>query len=550
VTNKPRERFSSLLVTFVSTALLVGLILATISHTNRARQNVLQAVVVVFLICVAIREVKAGSRENVSASMERDARTPLWPSLLIGAAVWAPMIPLYFIGDDFQHLVWSRAPLFRSVWELTRHGQEGLFLRPVGSASIFLEYRLWGAWPDGYHITNLAIHLAGVAGLFCLCRQLRFGSQVAAIASLIYAVLPIEAEAVAWMGARFDLLSACFAIWAAFFYVHFRQTAKLTAYLAALACFFLALLSKENAYLFPLILLAAEFLLLPQRRLKPLAGFFLLAAGLFSYRWLILGGIGGYSDRTGHPIAFHGGFKIMQGLFIRDPALLLLGYNWSEPHLATTIVLTSLASAVLLSIALFYKPERAMWKKFAFCFSWIILPLLPVHPLLLIKPDLANSRILYFSSAGMAMLLAQLLDGLDPVRLRRIAAALLVSVYGAGTLHNIGAWRWTTGHEERFLSELERIEPSPPPNAQYVFQHMPTTMRGVYFLETGLRDAIRMKLGRGDIDATRGSPSLNRPVIHIQWTGKEDPLIGRGINARSAPVNSPRPPGAPPSGKA
>ena len=495
-----------------------------------------------------IRDGKAyfGKIEDV----ERPDRGPgVWLPLLVGAAVWARMVSLYFIGDDFEHLAWSRAPFFESVWDLARHGRK-TFLRPFASATIFLEYRLWGTWPNGYHITNLGIHLVGVAGLFYLCRRLRFGLRAAAIASLIYAVLPIEVEAVAWMGARFDLLSACLSIWTAFFYVYFRQTAKPVAYVAALLCFFFALLSKENSYVFPFILLVAEYLIMPRRILKAPAGFFVLAGGLFLYRWFILGGIGGYSDRSGRRIALHFDFKILQGLFIRDPALLLFGYNWSEPRLATTILIIAVTSAALLLLLFFYRPAAASWKTTAFCLAWIVFPLLPIHPLLLINPDLSNSRILYFSSAGIAMLIGHLLarsganhvHGREDARMRWIAAVLLVCAYSLGTVHNIGAWRWTTERQKRFLSELQRIESSPQPNAKYKFENLPTAIRGVYFMETdaSLRDAIRVKLGRYDIEASRESVPLDGPFIRIQWTGKEDPLIIRAmpksVMASSPPV--------------
>jgi hypothetical protein len=60
---------------------------------------------------------------------------------------------------------------------------------------------------ERYHMTNLGFHLTTVAGLFFLRRELRFGARVAGIAAMIFAVLPIDTEAVSWMGARFDLVS-------------------------------------------------------------------------------------------------------------------------------------------------------------------------------------------------------------------------------------------------------------------------------------------------------------------------------------------------------
>jgi hypothetical protein len=279
-------------VIIIIIAALTALILATAAHTPRAFLNVTQAIAALFFVIVATHRA-GGSTVAIQESDSKPA-AGLWLALLIGAATWAVMIPFYFIRDDFEHLGLAQRPMFSSLWALTTRGQLGAFLRPVGFASIFLDYRLYGFWPAGYHATNLIIHLASVAGVYCLAKELRFGSPIASISSLMFAVLPIEVEAVAWMGARFDLLSACFTIWGAVFYVRYRWEGTKSNYVVALFFFFLAVLSKENAFIFPLLLAAAEFLVLPQRRWAPLVGCFLLAISVFVYRWIVLGGIGGY----------------------------------------------------------------------------------------------------------------------------------------------------------------------------------------------------------------------------------------------------------------
>ena len=114
-------------------------------------------------------------------------------------------------------------------------------------------------------------------------------------------------------------------------------------------------------------------------------------------------------------------------------------------------------------------------------------------------------------------------------RVRLIAVAVLVCLYSAGVLHNLAAWRWTSEREQVLLSELKRIAPTPPLNAEFIFHDMPATMRGVDFLETSLRDAIRLTFHRDDITAGRyGSgprPLGERPLIHVQWTGTDAALI-------------------------
>jgi hypothetical protein len=494
--------------------------------------NIVQAVAVAFFLAVAARYVTGKVTEIPDTARESKHTLGLWLSLLVGGAVWSIMVPFYFIGDDFEHLATARGPMIASLWELTIHGQLGSFLRPVGFATIFLDYRLYGSRPAGYHLTNLIIHLACIAGVYYLSKELRFGSQIASIASLIYAVFPIEAEAVAWMGARFDLLSACFTIWGAALYVSYRGSGRISKYVISLICFFLAALSKENAYVFPLVLVAAEYLALPERRWQPLGGCFLLAITLFLYRWAALGGIGGYVNTSGQPMVFHAGVKVLEGLFLRAPALLLLGYNWAQPPLASTILLFSLTSAVLLTIVFLSESAPGRWRRACFCFAWMILALLPAHPFLLMTADLRTSRVLYLSTAGLAMLLAQLLGGIRSMHVRKAAAGLLVCLFSAGALHNLGAWRSASQLEEKFLAEIRRVDPSPPPHTEFVFHDLPTQVRGIDFHAAGLQEAIRMAFGRDDIAARRVlDPSgqedhtPTRPQIHLEWKGTDATLI-------------------------
>jgi hypothetical protein len=511
---------------------VVALLLVTAATTLRARLNVVQAAAALFFLAVAVRQATARPGATPDTTTEGKGRLGLWLALLIGAATWAVMVPFYFIGDDFEHLARAKGPMFASLWELTTRGQQGAFLRPVGFASIFLDYRFYGARPAGYHLTNLIIHLACVGGVYYLARELRFGSQIATMAALIYAVLPIEAEAVAWMGARFDLLSACFTIWGAVLYVSYRRSGGISKYIVALICFSLAVLSKENAYVFPLMLAAAEYLVLPKHRWRPLGGCFLVAIALFLYRWAVLGGMGGYVNPSGQLMVFHAGFKVLQGLFLRGPALLLLGYNWAQPPPAATILLFSLTSAVLLAVAFLSRWAASGWRRVCFCFAWMVLPLLPAHPFLLITADLRTSRILYLGAPGLAMLLAQVLAGVPSLRVRWAAAGLLVGLFGAGVLHNLAAWRSASQLEEKFLAEIRRLEPSPPPHAEFVFYNMPEQVRGIDFHVAGLQDAIRMTLGRDDVGARRAlDPSKpedrapKRPELHFEWTGADAPLI-------------------------
>jgi hypothetical protein len=122
----------------LSVAILLSLLLVTAAPTLRARLNIVQVVAVLFFLTVAVRHTRTGHTDLSDRAKGNGASFGLWPSLLIGGAVWAVMVPFYFIGDDFEHLALAKGPMFASLWELTVRGQLGAFLRPWDSRVSFL----------------------------------------------------------------------------------------------------------------------------------------------------------------------------------------------------------------------------------------------------------------------------------------------------------------------------------------------------------------------------------------------------------------------------
>lgn len=115
-----------------------------------------------------------------------------------------------------------------------------------------------------------------------------------------------------------------------------------------------------------------------------------------------------------------------------------------------------------------------------------------VHPLLLIGPGLINSRVLYLGSAGLAMVIAALLAGIERAKMRQGCTLLLGLLFSLGLINNLAAWRWTGQLGQRFLTELQRLEPQPPPRAEFVLLDMPDILRGVFFFREGLSEAVKL----------------------------------------------------------
>jgi tetratricopeptide (TPR) repeat protein len=132
---------------------------------------------------------------------------------------------------------------------------------PLVFTSFWLEYRLWGLAPAGYHITNLVLHVA--AGIILWQVLLLLSIPGAWLVAAIFAVHPVHVESVAWITERKNVLSGVFYLSAMLVYLHFALDAPdrighgrpLRRYAAACTLFLLALLSKTVTASLPAALL-------------------------------------------------------------------------------------------------------------------------------------------------------------------------------------------------------------------------------------------------------------------------------------------------------
>ncbi len=137
---------------------------------------------------------------------------------------------------------------------------------PVKTSLEWLEWRLWGNDTFGYHLVNVALHVAGAILLWRLLKRL--GVRCARFAGLLFVVHPLAVESVAWIDELKNTLSLPLALLALIAYVSFddAQASGKTAprspmdegwgfYLLSLACFLLAMLSKSSVVMLPVFLL-------------------------------------------------------------------------------------------------------------------------------------------------------------------------------------------------------------------------------------------------------------------------------------------------------
>ncbi|MEW6617591.1 MAG: tetratricopeptide repeat protein [Patescibacteria group bacterium] len=141
-------------------------------------------------------------------------------------------------------------------------GFQSNYWRPILLITYASEWKLWGDWTPGYHITNTLIHILNAILLFFLLAYISKDFFFRVFPSLIFLIHPLQTEAITYVSGRGDPLSFFFILLGILFYTKYRNKTeeKKSAYfyLGALFVFILALFTKERAVIFPAYLILFE----------------------------------------------------------------------------------------------------------------------------------------------------------------------------------------------------------------------------------------------------------------------------------------------------
>jgi tetratricopeptide (TPR) repeat protein len=361
-----------------------------------------------------------------AAPLPRSGRSPhgawhlgLVPIVLfiIVVGVYAPSVRNDFVYDDIVLIVNQAPP--RSAADIARvfterHWGNLPYYRPIARLTMVLQKWAHGNEPGGYHVFNVA--LMGVAALllYGLLRSAAFAVPrvPAAIGAALFALHPIAATTVYPIcSGRETLLPAVFVIAAVYAYL---RPGRLW-YVAALGCFALALLSKEQAVITPGLFVAADVLGLSPRssphpgRRRGVAGWarhyaqiYAPVAGVLALYLLVRWGLfgGGVEHRVaaiGHPA-----LPVWSMLYAMQTVVAPFIEEVYEPRLEVWLsplrLLVALAVVVVWAVAA-HRRWATVRRAVLFWGAWVLLTLLPTANLLRQEAPFAE-RYAFLALAG------------------------------------------------------------------------------------------------------------------------------------------------------
>jgi hypothetical protein len=136
-------------------------------------------------------------------------------------AAYGPALGAGWIWDDDAYLTGNalvRQPGdLGAIWLEPRASPQ---YYPMVFTSFWLEHRLWGLEPFGYHLVNVLLHAGGALLLWRV--GVRLALPGAWLAAAVFALHPVHVESVAWVTERKNVLSTFLALGALLAWMRFR----------------------------------------------------------------------------------------------------------------------------------------------------------------------------------------------------------------------------------------------------------------------------------------------------------------------------------------
>ncbi|MEO6594496.1 MAG: tetratricopeptide repeat protein, partial [Planctomycetota bacterium] len=196
------------------------------------------------------------------------------------AVTYWPVLGCRFIWDDDDYVTQNPVLLtlggFWSIW-LEPHALPQYY--PLVHTTFWLEYRLWGDAPLGYHIVNVLLHITSAALLWQLLQKLAIPGAL--FAALWFTAHPVHVESVAWITERKNVLSLVCYLLAARHWLRWYESGPRRDWWFATAWFLAALLSKTVTASLPAALCVVVWWLHGKVTRRALRGVSM---------WLLLGG--------------------------------------------------------------------------------------------------------------------------------------------------------------------------------------------------------------------------------------------------------------------
>ena len=469
--------------------------------------------------------------------------------IAVCVSLYMPVLTQHLLSDDmavsYALSEWARhGELWPRLWSKFATGLDSpsFYYRPLTFLSFGINFALAEVRPFGWHVVNLAGHLAAGLAVFRIASLLQ-GSDGASprmssaawpsAAMILFLLWGTNVEAVAWVSGRYDVFATAFTLWAVAYHLH-SQSALDRHALIALLFGVLALCSKESAAVLPGLIGCVAWIrrgLLPRAArwrsiVADLLPWIVLIATYFALRFAIFGSLFQvYPDAQ--PLQ-----RIVGGDWVAalTSALPWLAAALPSPN-ALQVAAVILAVIVLAGIASAARSPalRRVSVGLAVAMAWTLALLLPHLSGLSVRGE--GGRLFYMTGAWLALWVALPLSDVGarsysraPSRLLS-GALILFIVTQAVLLHSaLADWIRAGSQMQQLVLALRNLDPSLDGD-RYAFVFAPDAIGAAPF--------ARNANGAMVLPPVQPKPLLKRMLVFRPSESAEIPPL---VNRRLIPV--------------
>ena len=390
--------------------------------------------------------------------------------LAVAALVYVPTLADWFTNDDFWFL---RAAQTNSIGHYALNSfdprETGARIefdryRPLYPIVWRLEYALFGLHAAYYHAVVVALHLGCTVLAWFIARRLFAAAWAANLATLVFAVHPAYADAVAWISGGNRVFEMFPYLVSLLLFMQYRDRGSTPRLAGSFVAFVIAVLLHSSALTLAAVLPAYAFLIAGEPRdardLRSWAWFVPFAAFALAetaVQWWVRGNL---DDQNAIRFGVHQYATYASYLGLAAVPVQPANYSGTLGSLVSTVQGVATLAMIGLTFALLYR--RPAWRVAIFAVFWLYVSLLPDSTLIFTT----SGRVLYMPGLALAIFFVLSLIWVRDALPRRYAAvAIRVAPYAllAGliptlllTYEHVRTTSRESAANERFASALRR----------------------------------------------------------------------------------------------
>lgn len=404
---------------------------------------------------------------------------------IFAVLVYYPLLRIGFLSDDWGYVIMARDSSFFDgvsfLWSLDLLGSGGGNFRPLASLMTVILWKPLLYYPEVLHLMAIFLHVVVALLVGFLSKQI-LKKNVFYVASLVFMILPLNVEVVAWLCANWNTTFALIALLSFLNLYLFFKNKTILIYSILTGLFFVSVLFKEFALLLPFLVLGVGLIKFRKINYLFIVYLFFLDSLYFVWRFFVINELGGYGNHFIINDKILKYFEMIGGYFI--------SYHELVPILLKLIMCIFISIIFLGGAVKLYKKNRKTFKRtfVVLCgliyvsnfFGWNIFDLLSEH--------IAHNRVLYLSNVFFVVLFVYLLSGFKKKHqyflvIIYVVLSLLVSFY------QIKPWVTAGETTKSVLSQVLNQNNGIELNEMKII-NLPDNYKGAFIFRNGIDQAV------------------------------------------------------------